>query len=287
MNHHHHHVAAAAKKAALQGTNGKATKKMRTSVVFHRPKTLKLARTPKYPRRSAPRATVLDEYTIIQYPLTTGTLQLMLSTPPFPPVFGRHVLVFLFWVYNRPFKGVLGWRLDAMIAGDGAAGRRQRCRLLSVSSLGILLWPLHCATRHLRASLSCFLFKIVHGFIPLPPPRRFLFGVMWARVLVFSVTDPFFFLTHNLRFPHSPLSIQITFFYIITESAMKKTEEFNTLVFIVDKRANKPQIKQAVKSLYDIGVASVNTLIRPDGKKKAFVRLDPMVDALDVANKVS
>ena len=68
---------------------------------------------------------------------------------------------------------------------------------------------------------------------------------------------------------------------------MKKTEEFNTLVFIVDKRANKPQIKQAVKSLYDIGVASVNTLIRPDGKKKAFVRLDPMVDALDVANKVS
>ena len=43
---------------------------------------------------------------------------------------------------------------------------------------------------------------------------------------------------------------------------MKKIEDNNTLVFIVDKRANKPLIKQAVKKLYDIEVAKVNTLIR-------------------------
>jgi len=41
-----------------------------------------------------------------------------------------------------------------------------------------------------------------------------------------------------------------------------------------------------VNKLYDIGVARVNTLIRPDGQKKAFVRLSPHHDALDVANKV-
>ncbi|ELK29664.1 Cystatin-B [Myotis davidii] len=46
---------------------------------------------------------------------------------------------------------------------------------------------------------------------------------------------------------------------------MKKTEDNNTLVFIVDVKANKHQIKQAVKKLYDIDVAKVNTLIRPDG----------------------
>ena len=49
---------------------------------------------------------------------------------------------------------------------------------------------------------------------------------------------------------------------LTTESAMKKIEDNNTLVFIVDKRANKPLIKQAVKKLYDIEVAKVNTLIR-------------------------
>ncbi|EED77263.1 60S ribosomal protein L23a [Postia placenta Mad-698-R] len=71
-----------------------------------------------------------------------------------------------------------------------------------------------------------------------------------------------------------------------TESAMKKIEENNTLVFIVDLRANKRQIKDAVKKLYDVQAAKINTLIRPDGKKKAYVRLTPDHDALDVANKI-
>ena len=43
---------------------------------------------------------------------------------------------------------------------------------------------------------------------------------------------------------------------------MKKIEDNNTLVFLVNTRANKPQIKMAVKQLYDIDVAKVNTLIR-------------------------
>ncbi len=51
-------------------------------------------------------------------------------------------------------------------------------------------------------------------------------------------------------------------FPLTTESAMKKIEDNNTLVFIVDKRANKPQIKYAVKKMYDIDVSKVNTLIR-------------------------
>merc|ERR1711860_265686 len=73
---------------------------------------------------------------------------------------------------------------------------------------------------------------------------------------------------------------------LTTESAMKKIEENNTLVFIVDVRASKPQIKLAVKKLYDIHVAKVNTLVRPDGLKKAYVRLATDYDALDVANKI-
>merc|ERR1711875_6614 len=73
---------------------------------------------------------------------------------------------------------------------------------------------------------------------------------------------------------------------LTTESAMKKIEDNNTLVFITNMKANKHQIKSAVKKLYDINVAKVNTLIRPDGQKKAYVRLAPDYDALDVANKI-
>ncbi|MCJ1375516.1 60S ribosomal protein L25 [Loxospora ochrophaea] len=68
-----------------------------------------------------------------------------------------------------------------------------------------------------------------------------------------------------------------------TESAMKKIEENNTLVFICDVKANKRQIKEALKKLYDVDCIKVNTLIRPDGSKKAFARLTPDVDALDIA----
>jgi len=71
-----------------------------------------------------------------------------------------------------------------------------------------------------------------------------------------------------------------------TESAMKKIEGHNTLVFIVDLKANKRHIKDAVKKLYDVTAIKVNTLIRPDGKKKAYVKLSPEHDALDVANKI-
>ncbi|XP_068679711.1 large ribosomal subunit protein uL23-like [Montipora foliosa] len=130
-----------AKKTILRGVKKTIKKKVYTKVHFHRPRTLKLRRSPKYPRRSAPRTNKLDHYAIVKHPLTT-------------------------------------------------------------------------------------------------------------------------------------------------ESAMKKIEDNNTLVFIVDVRANKPQIKASVKKLYDIDASKVNTLIRPDGQKKAYVRLAPDYDALDVANKI-
>ncbi|KAJ8080903.1 60S ribosomal protein L25 [Marasmius tenuissimus] len=133
--------AKAAKKAALQGAHSHSSRKTRHSVSFHRPKTLRLPRTPKYPRKSVPHAPRMDQFRTIVSPLNT-------------------------------------------------------------------------------------------------------------------------------------------------ESAMKKIEEHNTLVFIVDVKSNKRQIKDAVKKLYDVNAAKVNTLIRPDGKKKAYVRLTADHDALDVANKI-
>merc|ERR1712032_15753 len=73
---------------------------------------------------------------------------------------------------------------------------------------------------------------------------------------------------------------------LTTESAMKKIEEINTLVFLCDVRANKHQIRKAVCELYDVKCLKVNTLIRPDGQKKAYVRLTQDYDALDVANRI-
>ncbi|ETN68295.1 ribosomal protein L23 [Necator americanus] len=95
------------------------------------------------------------------------------------------------------------------------------------------------------------------------------------------------------RYPRksAPARCKLDSFAIIkhpltTESAMKKIEDHNTLVFIVDVRANKHQIRAAVKKLYNIEVQKINTLITPLMEKKAYIRLTTDYDALDCANKI-
>jgi large subunit ribosomal protein L23 len=49
---------------------------------------------------------------------------------------------------------------------------------------------------------------------------------------------------------------------IITEKMARQTELNNIYGFVVDRRANKIQIRQAVEQLWDVKVVSVNTMIR-------------------------
>ncbi|OII70992.1 60s ribosomal protein L23a [Cryptosporidium ubiquitum] len=73
---------------------------------------------------------------------------------------------------------------------------------------------------------------------------------------------------------------------ITTESAMKMVETLNTIVFSVNEKANKTQIKYAISKLYDVKVANVNTVNTFGDGKKAFVKLSPDVEAVDVASRI-
>ena len=67
---------------------------------------------------------------------------------------------------------------------------------------------------------------------------------------------------------------------------MKQIEKNNTLTFICDSRSTKSQIAKALFDLYQVKVVRVNTLIRPDGQKKAYIKLDQSAEAIDVANRI-
>ena len=54
---------------------------------------------------------------------------------------------------------------------------------------------------------------------------------------------------------------------IVTEKMTAQGEDFNRYGFVVDKNANKLQIKQAVEELYSVKVSEVNTM-RYGGKRK-------------------
>lgn len=73
---------------------------------------------------------------------------------------------------------------------------------------------------------------------------------------------------------------------LVTENTFDLIEDQNKLVFIVDRQANKYQIKRAIEMLYSVKVNSINTLITPQGIKKAFVKLHPNFSAADLAIKL-
>ncbi len=55
---------------------------------------------------------------------------------------------------------------------------------------------------------------------------------------------------------------------IVTEKLTAETEKFNRYGFIVDKEANKLQIKTAVEQMYNVTVKDVNT-VNYHGKRKS------------------
>lgn len=79
---------------------------------------------------------------------------------------------------------------------------------------------------------------------------------------------------------------EVILYPLMTEVASRMIEAENKLVFIVNLKAKKEDIKQAVKELYDVKVEKVNVTITPKGVKKAFVKLHPDHKAVDVAIKL-
>jgi len=73
---------------------------------------------------------------------------------------------------------------------------------------------------------------------------------------------------------------------LMTEDAVALIERDNKLTFIVNLKANKPEIKRTFEELYEVKVARINTLITPKGLKKAYVTLTPDNRASDLAIKL-
>lgn len=72
----------------------------------------------------------------------------------------------------------------------------------------------------------------------------------------------------------------------LSEKSVGMVDEENTLVFIVETDATKPTVQDAVEELFDVDVETVNTQITQKGEKKAYVRLTPEYEALDVATQL-
>ena len=59
----------------------------------------------------------------------------------------------------------------------------------------------------------------------------------------------------------------IIFEPVVSEKSYDLVSDFNTYTFVVDRRSNKTEIKQAIERIFDVKVTSVNTMNR-QGKRK-------------------
>ena len=48
---------------------------------------------------------------------------------------------------------------------------------------------------------------------------------------------------------------------VITEKMTDQSEKYNRFAFVVDRKANKIEIKKAVEDMYDVAVDSVRTMV--------------------------
>ena len=59
---------------------------------------------------------------------------------------------------------------------------------------------------------------------------------------------------------------------ILSEKANKQSEKMNRYTFVVDRKANKLEIKKAVEEFYGVQVIDVNTAVMPGKAKARFTK---------------
>jgi len=72
----------------------------------------------------------------------------------------------------------------------------------------------------------------------------------------------------------------------LTEKSMNMVELENKLVFIVSKKADKEEIKEAIEKEFEVKVMWVRTEITTRGQKKAYIKISPEFSAADIASKL-
>jgi len=81
-------------------------------------------------------------------------------------------------------------------------------------------------------------------------------------------------------------SYQIIKYPLSTEKSLRLMESENKLIFIVDERATKPEIKKAIEETFNVKIVSINTSKDIKGKKRAYVKFSNETPAIDVATNM-
>ncbi len=66
---------------------------------------------------------------------------------------------------------------------------------------------------------------------------------------------------------------------VVSEKSYDLIQDLNTYTFVVDKRSNKTEIRQAVEDIFDVRVVSVNTINRKGKRKRTGYKIGKRADS--------
>ena len=71
-----------------------------------------------------------------------------------------------------------------------------------------------------------------------------------------------------------------------TEKSIRLMEAENKLIFVVNNKSTKKEIKKSIEEMFKVEVNSVNTFVSADGLKKAYVKFSAKNPAIDIATQM-
>ena len=81
-------------------------------------------------------------------------------------------------------------------------------------------------------------------------------------------------------------SKEIIKYPLSTEKSIRLMEAENKLIFVVDRKAKRSDIKKAIEELFKAKIDKVNTFIDVSGEKRAYVKFSDETPAIDVATQL-
>ncbi|MFT4312036.1 MAG: 50S ribosomal protein L23 [Candidatus Woesearchaeota archaeon] len=70
------------------------------------------------------------------------------------------------------------------------------------------------------------------------------------------------------------------------EKSLRLMESENTLIFVVQRKATKKEVRAELESMFSAKVSAVRTMITRDGNKRAYVAFASETPAIDVATSL-
>ena len=73
---------------------------------------------------------------------------------------------------------------------------------------------------------------------------------------------------------------------VATEKALNMIDRDNVILYVVDTRAAKTEIKKEFEETFNVKVSKINTALTMRNVKKAYIKIDPKFKASDIARRL-